>query len=186
MRITYCSLAAAAAAAAVTLLAAPALVAQAPPAPPKPAPEVQKLAYFAGRWNETADMKASPMGPGGKMTVASSCEWFPGGFYIVCRGDGTGPMGPTHGLGILGYSTESKRYTYYGIDNSGMGGGPAYGNVAGDTWTWEDESQMGGQTVKGRYTIKQVSADSYTWTWEMSMGGGPWAVVATGTDTRVR
>src|SRR5438046_6111373 len=76
MRITYCSLAAAAAA--VTLLAAPALVAQAPPAPPKPAPEVQKLAYFAGRWNETADMKASPMGPGGKMTVASSCEWFPG------------------------------------------------------------------------------------------------------------
>ena len=184
MRITYCSLAAAAAAAA--LLAAPALVAQAPPAPPKPAPEVQKLAYFAGRWNETADMKTSPMGPGGKMTTASSCEWFPGGFYVVCRGDGTGPMGPTHGLGILGYSTESKRYTYYGIDNSGMGGGPAYGNVAGDTWTWEDESQMGGQTVKGRYTIKQVSADSYTWTWEMSMGGGPFAVVATGTDTRVK
>ena len=67
-----------------------------------------------------------------------------------------------------------------------MGGGPAYGNVAGDTWTWEDESQMGGQTVKGRYTIKQVSADSYTWTWEMSMGGGPFAVVATGTDTRVK
>ena len=45
---------------------------------------------------------------------------------------------------------------------------------------------MGGQTVKGRYTIKQVSADSYTWTWEMSMGGGPFAVVATGTDTRVK
>ena len=180
MRITYCSLAAAA------LLAAPTLRAQAPAAPPKPAPEVQKLAYFAGRWNETADMKASPMGPGGKMTVASSCEWFPGGFYVVCRGDGTGPMGPTHGLGIIGYSTERKQYTYYGIDNSGMGGPVSYGDLAGDTWTWTTESTMNGQAVKGRYTIKQVSPDSYTWTWEMAVGGGPFAAMATGSDTRVR
>ncbi len=180
MRIAYRTLAA------VTLLVAPALRAQAPQAPPKPGPEVQKLAYFAGRWNETADMKPSPMGPGGKMTVASSCEWFSGGFYLVCRGDGTSPSGPTHGLGILGYSTETKRYTYYGIDNSGMGGGVSYGDVAGDTWTFQAEDQVGGQTMKSRYTIKQVSADSYTWTWEMAMGSAPFAVMATGTDTRVR
>ena len=29
-------------------------------------------------------------------------------------------MGPTKELGILGYSTEEKIYTYYGADNSGM------------------------------------------------------------------
>lgn len=182
MRITYCSLAAAAAA----LLAAPALVAQAPPAPPKPAPEVQKLAYFAGRWSEVVDMKASPMGPGGRMTVSSSCEWFSGGFFLVCRSDGTGPAGATHGLGMLGYNTEKQRYTYYSIDNSGMNGPVAYGDVAGDTWTWAVEDMMGGQQVKSRFTIKQVSQDSYTWTWEMAMGSGPFAVMATGTDTRVK
>jgi uncharacterized protein DUF1579 len=170
----------------MSLLAAPVLVAQAPPAPPKPGPEVQKLAYFVGRWNETAEVKPGPMGPGGKMTVASSCEWFAGGFYVVCKGDGTGPGGPTHGLGILGYSTERKRYSYYGIDNAGMGGDPSYGDLVGDTWNWDGESTMGGQQVKGRYTIKQVSPDSYTWKWEMSVAGGPWNAVAEGTDTRVK
>ena len=180
MRIAYRTLAA------VTLLAAPALRAQAPQAPPKPGPEVQKLAYFAGRWNETADMKPSPMGPGGKMTVASTCEWFSGGFYLVCRGDGTGPMGPTHGLSLLGYSTERKRYTYYGIDNEGMGGDMSYGDVTGNTWVWEGESLMGGKPVKGHYTIKQVSPDSYTWKWEMSFAGAPWTLMAEGTDTRAK
>ena len=44
----------------------------------------------------------------------------------------------------------------------------------------------GGQTVKGRYVIKQVSSDSYTWTWETSVGGGAWTLVGEGTDTRIK
>jgi len=172
--------------AAVTLLATAALRAQAPAAAPKPGPEHQKLAYFAGRWNEVGQMKPGPMGPGGQMTSTSTCEWFAGGFSLVCRSDGKGPTGETHGLGILGYSTERKRYTYYGVDNSGMGGDLSYGDLTGDTWTWEGESLMGGKPVKGHYTIKQVSPDSYTWKWEMSVGGGPWTLMAEGTDTRVK
>src|SRR2546422_11098218 len=61
----------------------------------------QKLAYFLGRWSETVDMKPGPMGPGGKMTATSTCEWFSGGFYLVCRSEGRGPTGPQQGLGIL-------------------------------------------------------------------------------------
>ena len=179
MKIAYRSLAA------VTLLATAALRAQAP-ATPKPGPEHQKLAYFAGHWNEVGVMKPGPMGPGGQVTSTSTCEWFAGGFSIVCRSDGKGPTGETHGLGILGYSTERKRYTYYGVDNSGMGGELSYGDLTGDTWTWEGESLMGGKPVKGHYTIKQVSPDSYTWKWEMSVGGGPWTLMAEGTDTRVK
>jgi len=180
MRIAYRSLAA------VTLLATAALRAQAPAAAPKPGPEHQKLAYFAGHWNEVGVMKPGPMGPGGQLTSTSTCEWFAGGFSIVCRSDGKGPTGETHGLGILGYSTERKRYTYYGVDNSGMGGDLSYGDLTGDTWTWEGESLMGGKPVKGHYTIKQVSPDSYTWKWEMSFGGAPWTLIAEGTDTRVK
>ncbi|HYT05759.1 MAG TPA: DUF1579 family protein [Gemmatimonadales bacterium] len=179
MRIAYRSLAA------VTLLATSTLRAQAPPAP-KPGPEHQKLDYFAGRWHEVAEVKPGPMGPGGKMAGTSTCEWFAGGFYLVCRSDGSGPAGEMRGLGIMGYSTERTHYTYYGIDNSGMGGDPAYGELRGDTWDWHGESLMGGKTVKGHYVIKQVSPDSYTWKWEISMGGGPWTVVAEGTDTRVK
>lgn len=90
-----------------------------------------------------------------------------------------------HSLGILGYNGERKRYTYYGIDNTGSGD-PAYGDLAGDTWNWEGESLMGGQTVKVRYVIKQLSADSYSWKWDVSVAGGPWTLVGEGTDTRVK
>jgi hypothetical protein len=174
-------------AAVFTLLAlatAPLLRAQAP-AMPKPGPEHQKLAYFAGRWTEVGDMKPGPMGPGGKVTSSSTCDWFPGGFHLVCHSDGTSAMGPVHGLGILGYESERKRYTYYGIDNSGFGG-PAYGQLAGDTWNWEGESLMGGQPVKSRYTIKQLTPDSYSWKYEMSFAGGAWTTVVEGTDTRAK
>lgn len=173
-------------AAAVALLVTPALRAQAPAQPPKPGPEREKLAYFAGRWNSVGEMKPGPMGPGGRMTATSICEWFSGGFYLVCRSDGRSPAGEMRGLGILGYSTERKRYTYYGIDNSGMAAEPAYGEVAGDTWNWEGESPMGGQTVKSHYVIKQVSADTYTWKWEISVAGGAWTLLGEGTDTRVK
>jgi len=180
VRITYRSLAVV-----VTLASAPALYAQAPAAP-KPGPEHQKLAYFAGRWSETAEMKPGPMGPGGRISGSANCEWFAGGFYIVCHADGASAAGPMHSLGILGYNGDRKKYTYYAIDNSGMNAEPAYATLTGDTWTWEGEAMMGGQQLKSRYTIKQASPDKYTWTWEMSVAGGPWTLAAEGTDTRVK
>ena len=173
--------------AAFTLLLAPALLnAQTAAQPPRPGPEVQKLAMFAGRWTSTGDMKPGPMGPGGKMTSTSTCEWFSGGFYLVCRSTGTTPGGPMQGLGILGYSSERQRYTYYGIDNSGMPAEPAYAQVTGDTWTWEGEAKMGGQPVKSRYTIKIVSADEYSWKYEMSVGAAPMTLMAEGTDKKMK
>lgn len=172
---------------AVALFAAPALSAQNPPAPPQPGPAQQKLAYFVGRWTSTGDMKAGPMGPGGKMSGTDVCEWFQGGWHVVCRGEGLSPMGASKSMGILGYDSERQRYTFYGIDNSGMGSGDmAYGQVSGDAWSWEGETMMGGQAVKQRYTIKQLSPDSYSFEFSMSMAGGPWATVVTGTETRVK
>lgn len=97
------------------------LAAQAPEKKPEPGPEQKKLAYFAGTWKSEADMKANPFGPAGKMTGTDTCEWFAGGFHVVCRSTGKGPMGPLKGLGIIGYNAEEKVYTYYGIDNMGMG-----------------------------------------------------------------
>src|SRR5215470_16938350 len=140
------------------------LSAQNPPAPPKPGPEQQKLAFFAGRWTSEGEMKPGPMGPGGKVSGTDVCEWFQGGFHLVCRSEGSTAMGATKSMGILGYDTERKRYTYYGVDNSGMGGQP----------------------LNERYVVKVVSPDSYTFEFSMQMGSGPWAVVMTGTETRVK
>jgi hypothetical protein len=89
----------------------PALQAQMAEAP-KPGAEQQQLDYYAGKWASSGTMNPSPMGPGGPLTGTTSCEWFAGKFYLVCRSDGTSPAGPTHSMWFLGYSAERQTYTY--------------------------------------------------------------------------
>ncbi len=80
------------------------------------------------------------------MTSSDTCEWFEGRFSVICRYEGSGPMGPSKGLGILGYSTEEKVYTYYAVDNTNMGmASVPKGTVQGDTWTYTDEATFGGE-----------------------------------------
>jgi hypothetical protein len=58
------------------------------------------------------------------------------------------------------------------------------GTVVGNTWTYDDESVMGGATVKSRYTIEVTSDDSYTFKWEVHGPDGNWATVMSGKATR--
>jgi hypothetical protein len=145
------------------------------PQPPKPGPEHAKLGYFVGKWTSEGQMKPGPMGPGGKITGADTCEWFEGRFSVVCRSEGKSPMGPMKSLGIMSYNPEEKVYLYYGTDNTGMTmANAAKGTVQGDTWTYTDESMMGGQKMKSRVTIKELSPTSYTFTMDMQGPDGKW------------
>src|SRR5688572_8932252 len=83
-----------------------------PTTPPKPGAEHKAMAYFAGKWPSEGEIKPGTLGPGGKMTGTDNCEWFAGGFQIVCRGEGKGPLGPTTTLGVLAYSAADKAYTF--------------------------------------------------------------------------
>ena len=166
-----------------TLIGAGAVQSQAAAMPPKPGPEQEKLAYFVGRWAMEGTMQPGPMGPGGQMTGSETCEWFPGGFHVVCHSKGTGPLGATHGLGILGYNTEEKAYTYYGVDNSGYGG-QGKGTTDGKTWVYTSEDKMGGKTIYGRYTMSDLAPDSYSFKWEMSEDNKTWNAVMEGKATR--
>lgn len=170
-------------AAALALLLAP--VALASDKAPAPGPETQKLGYFVGKWKMSGEMKETPFGPGGKVSGEESCEWFKGKFSVVCRSKGKGPMGPTEGLGIMTWSGEEKAYLYFGIDNSPMV--PTTlprGTLSGDTWSFEDESRMGGQVVKSRYVMVTTGKDSYRATWSILGPDGQWKPVMEATATR--
>lgn len=158
-------------------------LAQTPPAAPKPGPEQKTLAYFAGKWTTEAEMKPGPFGPGGKMTSQDNCEWFTGGFQLVCRGQGKGPMGPLSSLGIITYSQPDKMYTYYGIDNNGMGE-LSKGTKSGNTWTFTSKSQMDGQAFHSRYTMVESSPTSYTFKWDTSPDGTKWSTMMEGKATK--
>jgi len=158
-----------------------------PPQAPKPGPEHKRLGYYVGKWTTEGEMKPGPMGPAGKFTSADTCEWFEGGFAVICRGEGKSPMGPIKSLGILSYSAEEKVYTYYGTDNTGMTmASVPRGTVKGDTWIYNDEGMMGGQKFKSRVTIKELSPTSYTFTMEMQGPDGKWAPMMESKSTKAK
>jgi len=153
--------------------------------PPKPGPEVQKLAYTVGTWKVEGETKAGPFGPAGKFSGTDTCEWFAGGFHMVCRGEGTGPEGKTTDLVILAYDVEAKAYTYHYISSRGESGS-SKGSLTGGTWTWLWDGKAVGKPAKYRLTEVEVSPTSSTFKLESAVAGGPWTVIEEGKSTKVK
>jgi hypothetical protein len=166
-----------------TLLLAAVAFAQMGPA--KPGPEHQKLNYFVGNWTSEGDMKPSPMGPGGKVTVSEDTQWMEGGFFVVIHSTfkSSTAMGNGSGIAFMGYDPQEKVYTYDEFNSWGETN-HSKGVVEGDTWTWNNEMRMGPQTVKARYTMKILSPTSYTYKFEMSPDGTNWNLIMDGKDTK--
>ena len=158
--------------------------AQAPEGPPKPGPEVKRLAYNIGTWNIAGEAKPFGPMPGGKFTAREKCEWYSGGFFVTCRSEGTGPMGPAKAVSFLGYEPNEKVYTFHEFTNTGEAI-DAKGTVNGDTWNWTAESKMGDAKISVRVTIKEVSKTEYTFKLEMSQNGGEFSVVQESTGHKV-
>jgi hypothetical protein len=146
---------------------------------PKPAPELSKLDYLAGNWISDGDIKPSPMGPGGKMSSDDQVHWMDGKFFLVMHSKFKGAMGDGMALAIMGYDPEKKVYTYNEYNSMGQIN-HSEGTITGDTWNWTSDENMGGQTFKGRYTMKVVSPTAYTFTYEMSQDGTNWTKVMEG------
>jgi hypothetical protein len=153
--------------------------------PPQPSAEQKKLGYFVGNWKSEGVVKENPFMPAGKMISTDRCEWFAGNFAVVCHTEGSGPMGPMKGLGVMGYSAEEKVYTYFGLDNSGMSMTTIpRGTVTGADWVYNDESTMGGKKVKSRYALTEVSPTEYTFRWQMADEKGAWITLMEGTSRK--
>jgi len=169
----------------LALLCVGVLLGQAPSGPPKPGPEHKKLAYFAGKWTSEGEMKPSPFGPAGKFSFTETCEWFAGGFALVCHSEGKMQENATKSLSIMGYDPEEKTYVYF--ETNSMGENVfSRGTVRGNTWTWTNESKMQGKPVRMRFTLKQEPPDSATYKFEMASGNEPFKLVMEGKETRVK
>ena len=162
-----------------TLLLAPAFA----QAPPKPGPELQKLSFFVGNWTSEGDMKAGPMGPGGKVTIQEDGKWMDGGFFVVFHSTFKTLMGNGTGMAFMGYDPQENVYTYDEFNS--MGEADHFkGTVDGDTWTWTNEMKMGPQTMKARFTQKILSPTSYSYKFEMSPDGATWNLIMDGKSTK--
>lgn len=158
--------------------------AQQPSEAPKPGPEQKRIGYFAGDWNFQGEAKPSPLGPAGKITTTESCTWSAGGFHLVCRTKGTGPMGASTAQSTMSYDAGRKTYTYHSVNSMGS---VIFvrGQVDGKVWTWTDEVAMDGKTIKIRAIVTEESPTAYSFKLEAG-DGGTMAVVEEGRATKAK
>ena len=150
---------------------------------PKPAPELAKLDYLAGNWIGDGDLKPGPMGPGGKVTSTDDASWMDGKFFLVMHSKFSGAMGNGSSTAYFGYNPEKKVYTYNEFNSMGQAE-YSEGTINGDTWTWNSDENMNGQTFKGRFIMKVLTPTSYTYKFEMSQDGTNWTTVMDGKATK--
>ena len=150
---------------------------------PKPAPELKKLDYFAGTWIVEGEIKPGFMGPGGKFTGTNRVQWMDGAFFLMTHSEFNGAFGKGSETSYMGYDSNEKMYTYDSFNSLGEAD-HAKGNVDGDTWIWQSETRMGPQSIKGRLTIKVLSATAYDFKFETSPDGTTWNTLLEGKDTR--
>ena len=140
--------------------------------PPKPGPEVQRLGYFVGTWKYVGKVLTDPKGT---YEGTQTWEWFPGGFSVVGKAEGTGVSGgPQNELMIMRYSNTDKFYPSYTVSRSGAGRTVRKWSVNGSVWTCEAESTVDGKPAKYRYTTTEDSPAAWTYKVERSVEGGPW------------
>jgi hypothetical protein len=152
---------------------------------PKPAPELKNIDYFSGSWSLDGDVKASAMGPGGKVVETEKCDWMEGNFYLVCHVEfKSNTMGNGSGLTVMGYSPEHKSFTYREFNSWGEFT-DSKGSYDNSTWTWTSEWKMGTMPMNGRFVEKITSPTTYDFTFEMSQdGGAKWSTVMEGKATK--
>lgn len=167
----------------MTLLLGIGLSARAEMEIPKPAPELKKLGYFVGTWTAQGEIRPGPLGPGGKFTATNDVQWMGGGFFLVTHSEFNGAMGKGTETSYMGYDSNERMYTYDSFNTLGEAS-HARGNLDGDTWTWQSETRVGSQTMKGRLTIKVLSATAYDFRFDVSPDGTAWNTVLEGKDTK--
>lgn len=153
---------------------------------PKPGPEVRRLSYYVGTWIGKGETKDGPFGAAGKLSSRMSCEWFAGGFHLVCRGEERGPTGKRAFLNIKTYDEKTKAYSEYGISNFGESEYQTSGSMVGNKRTFIFDTDVEGKPVKFRYIEVMVSPTLFTYQAEASINDGPWKVIAEGKYTKVR
>lgn len=152
----------------------------------KPGPEVQKLGYYVGTWEGHGETKGGPFGAPGKLSSRMICNWFAGGYQVVCRGHEIGPTGRREFLNILSYDEESKGYTEYSISSRGESEYDRNGSLVGGKLTFLVDQNIGGKLAKFRYSEDHLSSALMTYRAEASVDGAPWSEIASGEIRKTR
>ena len=93
--------------------------------PSTPSAEHKRLDVFVGKWDVEGQSYAEGQSNESlqvssvKMKFVQTCEWLPGGFFLVNRWDGRVGEAEFNGMEVIGYDAGSREYSSRFFDNAG-------------------------------------------------------------------
>jgi hypothetical protein len=155
-------------AAALLIVASAAMAQEAP----KPAPEMSKLAWFAGTWSCTGDSPAGPFGPAHKTQSTITLKRDLDGFWydgMMTEMKTASNPHPVKGMLHLGYDSASKQYVQVWVDNTGSWSTEMSPGWEGDTITFTGDQVVMGKKGSAKDTITKKGNNQFTHKFELTM-----------------
>lgn len=147
---------------------------------PEPPSGVAPLGYYVGSWQGHGEIG------GEKLASSFTCEWFSGGFQVICRGNESGPSGKRAFINIKSFDETGKSYSEYSASSMGETEYDRGGTLSGNTLVYLIDQDLGGKPARIRYTETRLSADVMTYRAEASIDGAPWKDMARGEIRKLR
>ena len=152
-------------------------------ASPFAGPEDQKLAMWAGNWEETVRFAGDPAEKPSGTGRWRAMPFY--GLYVVINYELKGPEGLYHAHGVMAFDHESKTYHLWWFDDGA--------NITNYTGTWKDEKTLvfeqkrtsKGQAFRERISYTKTTDDEIQTKIEQAFGTEPFKLYLEGTAHRM-
>jgi ketosteroid isomerase-like protein len=141
--------------------------------------DVKKLSDIVGRWQIDGKFQMDPKNPEGAVVLALDCQWFAGGFQVVCLYSGTIAGAPLQETSTYSYNATTKSHEIYNVQSLGATV-PGKVTIQPGMWTHVFDTRADGKPAKQRLTLTNMSPDGGDWKEEISVAGGAWMSIGGG------
>jgi hypothetical protein len=150
----------------------------------RPGPEVRRLAFLVGAWEEKV---AYPGETPEQKNEGGTGRWFARplmGRFLQLNYEGVSPQGPYRAFGVLTYDREALNYRMFWFDDSG-GVGDYRGNFTDEnTLSLEHRGKVEGRDFRERITYTRVSPTEIRTKIEQAWDAGEYRVYLDAQATR--
>ncbi|HWQ02902.1 MAG TPA: DUF1579 family protein [Candidatus Nitrosotenuis sp.] len=147
---------------------------------PRGGPEVRRLSYFLGVWEEKVNYP-------GQAESEGRGQWFARpamGLHVVFQYNGSGPQGDYRAMGVLAWDREAQQYRMLWFDDAG-GIGDYRGNFTDpNTLVLEHRGKVDGREFRERITYTRVSPTQIKTKIEQAWESGEYKIYLEATANR--